>query len=469
MRLILLAFCSFLIAIESSKCPESRKPHSTSCTLFYNCVNLPSGGYVWVPSKCTEGLIFEPYLRMCVLPGDSWTCDTLTESSLITMKYETPELINPNETSYMGSTQDPPNFSEFIDSSYTTDSIPDMLDQEMVTPYPLIEIEETMENMHKVNSNNTMTNSAQYSHLQPQNHTRQEYVLLNQLLHHLLIYKGITIPLELLASLTIPIPLRNHVSISKATTNFSKTSKTNQQSVLMNYLIQNYVQQNNMQNTIITDTKLNDVTETSKMSKKDNADELTLNIIPSNNISQIGFDDSENENSIILITDKSGHKQYLTTDKYKSMGHRVEWQFIRAIPCVKNVRMPNTTDCVKYYVCDPEEASVREYSCPSTTAFNKHTKTCDREAYNKCMKNDQEIANLSNDFDSESQTNRPEKNICTEQGKTKDLNSESHYYICYSSSNKLQGFKSIRLMCPNSLIFCQSKKVCTTRRLCKVT
>lgn len=46
-----------LITTESSKCPESRKPHSTSCTVFYNCVNLPDGGYVWVPSKCTEGLV----------------------------------------------------------------------------------------------------------------------------------------------------------------------------------------------------------------------------------------------------------------------------------------------------------------------------------------------------------------------------------------------------------------------------
>lgn len=57
MKLIAFFLYSILITIESSKCPESRKPHSTSCTIFYNCVNLPSGGYVWIPSKCIGNLV----------------------------------------------------------------------------------------------------------------------------------------------------------------------------------------------------------------------------------------------------------------------------------------------------------------------------------------------------------------------------------------------------------------------------
>lgn len=399
---------------------------------------------------------------MCVLPGDSWTCDTLsTESSIITMRYETPELINSDETSYIGSTQDPSNLSEFVDSSYTTDSIPEIFNQELVSPYPLIEIEDTVQHMHETSANDTpVTNNPQ-----TQDHTKQEYVMLKQLLRHLLAYKGITIPLELLASLAVPIPLRSRVNISKTTVNVSETSKSDQQGVLMNYLIQNYVQQNNLQNTIIADTKLrNEKTETSEVFKKNDVSEPMLNT--SNDIPHVELD-PENENNIILITDQSGHKRYLTIERYKALGSHLDPQFTSVIPCVINVRMPNTTDCVKYYTCDPEKVSVMEYSCPSFTAFNKYARVCDREAYKKCMEHNLQNANSAEEFNAESQINLPERNICTEHGKTKDITSESHYYMCYSPSNKLQGFKSIRLMCPNGLIFCQSRKVCTTRRLCK--
>jgi len=49
--------CGLIFPANPSRCLEPRKPHLTSCTIFYNCVNLPNGGYVWVPSRCTEGLV----------------------------------------------------------------------------------------------------------------------------------------------------------------------------------------------------------------------------------------------------------------------------------------------------------------------------------------------------------------------------------------------------------------------------
>ncbi|XP_053982501.1 uncharacterized protein LOC128878382 [Hylaeus volcanicus] len=460
MRLTRLIFFSILITINSSKCPESRKPHSTSCIIFYKCINLPDGGYVWVPSKCTNGLIFQPYLQMCVLPGDSWTCDILsTESSIITDKYDQPELINPNETSYMGLTEDPSNFSELIDSSYTTDSIPG--NQEMITPYPLIEFDEKMENRHE-----------QYDYSQRKNHTGKEYSMLSRLIRHLLLYREITIPLEILASMSLPTLSRTNTSTSTSTSDIlskePEFSKTSQPSVLMNYLIQNYVQQNNLQTVTATVTKLQTATEAGKILNEDNTNESMSNVEAApNDTLQTLVDDSETENSIILITDNAGNKQYLTTEKYKSLGYDINSQFIRIIPCVKNVRMPNATNCVKYYVCEPEMLSLIEYSCPSYTAFNKYTRVCDKESYNKCLEMNRQNVKLLEVAANSSQINMLENNICTEHGKTRDVVSESHYYICYSSSDNLQNFKSIRMMCPNGLIFCQSKKVCTTKRLCK--
>ncbi|CAL7940432.1 unnamed protein product [Xylocopa violacea] len=452
MRLIAFMFYSILVTIESSKCPESRKPHPTSCTVFYNCVSLPGGGYVWVPSKCTEGLIFQPYLRVCVLPGDTWTCDTLsTEPSIITNRYDIPELINPNETSYMGSTDDPWDFSELIDSSYTTDSIPDDSDQEMATPYPLIEIGEPMETRYELNADNASVN-IENGYSQTQNDDKKHYSMLNQLIHHLLVYKEITIPLEFLASSSLSTPARPASSLP-----------------LSNYLIQNYIQQNNnLQNTIITGSKLENTSESGTTAKENDASELVSNIEKPNDA--LTFDSLDNENSIILITDNLGNKQYLTAEKYKALGYRLDSRYVHAIPCIKNVRMPNTTDCVRYYVCEPEIAFLIDYSCPLFTAFNRYTKTCDMETYNKCVenKNKKESVNSPEDAQNIFQTDMENKNICKEHGKTQDPTSESRYYICYSVPDS-ENIKSIRMTCPNSLIFCQSKKVCTTRRLCKAT
>lgn len=42
---------------------------------------MPSKSHVWVPEKCDEGLIYEPNLKICVLPGDDWEC-TLGETNI---------------------------------------------------------------------------------------------------------------------------------------------------------------------------------------------------------------------------------------------------------------------------------------------------------------------------------------------------------------------------------------------------
>lgn len=53
----ILLFCSLAAICNSSKCPEARKPHGTECSVYYECINLPEGGYVWAPAKCQDGLV----------------------------------------------------------------------------------------------------------------------------------------------------------------------------------------------------------------------------------------------------------------------------------------------------------------------------------------------------------------------------------------------------------------------------
>ncbi|XP_055386264.1 uncharacterized protein LOC129615190 [Condylostylus longicornis] len=60
---------------EGKPCPEKYRPHKTRCDSYYKCVILPSKSHVWMPAKCERGLIFEPNLKLCVLPGDDWECN----------------------------------------------------------------------------------------------------------------------------------------------------------------------------------------------------------------------------------------------------------------------------------------------------------------------------------------------------------------------------------------------------------
>lgn len=53
----IILFYLILIVVNCSKCPELTKPHDTNCAMFYNCINLPIDGFVWVPSKCNDNLV----------------------------------------------------------------------------------------------------------------------------------------------------------------------------------------------------------------------------------------------------------------------------------------------------------------------------------------------------------------------------------------------------------------------------
>ncbi|XP_055857859.1 uncharacterized protein LOC129920547 [Episyrphus balteatus] len=60
---------------EGKPCPEKIQPHKSRCDVYFKCVDLPSMNHIWIPEKCEQGLIFDPDLRMCVLPGENWECN----------------------------------------------------------------------------------------------------------------------------------------------------------------------------------------------------------------------------------------------------------------------------------------------------------------------------------------------------------------------------------------------------------
>lgn len=402
---------------------------------------------------------------MCVIPGDIWTCDTLsTERAPVTKKYGTPELIDSMETSYLGYTQDPLEVSKTIDSSYVINNFSDST-TEAVTAYPLIEFEETDETTH---SDKSVRNASyhkeenylyKYSQGQLPLSLIQEYKdivdshykWLNKLINQLHGYK------ELSDSPSIP---DGDEDLTQTIIIF--TSHNPKQNISLNYLVQSYTESNELHNG-----------EPSEMVGS-NGPQMSVTTMDSTvsteSALELLIDSLDSDNSIIRISDNLGNKQYLTIDRYRAVAHRLTPRTVSVVACTRNVRLPNRTDCNRYYTCEPKTAAVVEYSCPPHTAFNEYSRICDVESGKTCASNrfpvnEIFIKRAENKSTAIHDEGTSEERLCRELGKMKDPASDSHYYICYSVPNS-EDIKSIRMTCPNTLIFCQSKKVCTTRRLC---
>lgn len=394
-----------------------------------------------------------------MVPGDIWTCDTLsTDSTFVTERYETPELIDPTETSYLGYTQDPLDFSEAIDSSY---AISDFVDStiETITAHPLIEFEDsTRENSRLQNvtyhkeenylyeyTNNQITQLPLMQKYKDIVDSHQKW--LNDLITRLHIHKELSAAIS--ASLSASVEGGTTTNPIRTITIFA--SHNRQQNISVNY--QNHFEANHGKPNEMD----NVATTTDAVSAESTLDLLINSLDPDNNV--------------IRITDNLGNRRYLTINEYKVAARRLSPRAVSVVACTKNVRLPNKTNCDRYYMCDPKTASVTEYSCPPHTAFNMYSRICDIESAKTCVHkvstNEIFIENIEREDALTHNEESSEEMLCKELGKIKDPASDSHYYICYNIPGS-EKIKSIRMTCPNALIFCQSKKVCTVRRLCDV-
>lgn len=402
-----------------------------------------------------------------MVPGDIWTCDTLsTEHAPITKEYETPDLIDSMDTSY-GYTQNPLGFSETIDSSYVIDDFSDPM-TEAVTAYPLIEFEESDEMTHGDTSvKNTLYHKEEnylFEFTKSQGQLSlslmqeykdimdRQYKWLQKLMSQLHVYK------ELSAANSPLISVRDPTQ-----TIIIFTSHNYRQNVSLNYLVQSYTERNELHNGEPTEMVESNGPQTNTVT-------TTGSTVSTESTLELLIDSLDSDNSIIRISDNLGNKQDLTIDRYRAVAHQLTPRTVSVVACTRNVRLPNRTDCNRYYTCEPKTAAVIEYSCPQHTAFNVHSRICNVESVKTCASNRfpvnevfvKRAENKSTAIYSEETSN---ERLCRELGKIKDPASDSHYYICYSMPDS-EDIKSIRMICPNTLIFCQSKKVCTTRRLC---
>ncbi|XP_055549084.1 uncharacterized protein LOC129732312 isoform X1 [Wyeomyia smithii] len=65
--------------VRAERCTEHTRPHATRCDQYFRCVLLPSATPVWVPRQCEKGLIYDPQIKNCVVPGEDWECNLSAE------------------------------------------------------------------------------------------------------------------------------------------------------------------------------------------------------------------------------------------------------------------------------------------------------------------------------------------------------------------------------------------------------
>lgn len=412
-----------------------------------------------------------------MVPGDIWTCDTLsTERVPATKRHGTPELIEPTDTSYLGYTQDPPESSETVDSSYVIDNFSDSMTE--ATAYPLIEFEESDETKNGDKANATYHKEENYLYVytnsqeqlpsslmqEYKNIVDSHYKWLHELLSRLHAYNELSATVS--GSLTVPIRDVMTVKSTQIITIFA--SHNRRQNVSLNYLAQSHTEGNELHN--------DEPTEAVGISDGPQVDSViatTDDTVSTESALELLIDSLDSDNSIIRISDNLGNKQYLTVERYRALAHRLtRSRTVSVVACTRNVRLPNRTDCNRYYMCEPKTATVVEYSCPLHTAFNVYSRICDVESAKTCGSNRPPaneifIERIENKNTVANKEEASEERLCQELGKIKDPASDSHYYICYSVPDS-EEIKSIRMTCLNTLIFCQDKKVCTTRRLCDV-
>lgn len=135
------------------------------------------------------------------------------------------------------------------------------------------------------------------------------------------------------------------------------------------------------------------------------------------------------------------------------------------LSCVPGTRLPNPTNCTKYYICGASNNAVYDFACPPNSAFNTHKRICDVKEYKNCSdvnweptEQEQEIdeeETVTDDFDCNTLTRFP------------DPYSLKHYRICVFETPNM--WKIEQRKCPQNTTFCKQNFTCLPKILCPLT
>ncbi|KAK4872029.1 hypothetical protein RN001_016153 [Aquatica leii] len=465
-----------LIGMENSSCPESKKQYPGDCRLFYKCVPLSTSAhaYVWVPSRCSAGLVFHPTIKECINSKETSYCQDNENNDTLELYYRDVQYLQDN------------NF-DTVDDTLELDELDYVSPTSESNSYTISEID---------NSNNNVLNEFDQDHVPlsivnniPINKIDSQMSILKNIIND---YKTIAYnqPFHTTVKLT-PIeyaavqpnlfdnliPTQNSVSYSS--TNSLKL-KPNSLPTKLNKVTTQLVMQTPIPKKQSTKLNLDDfhvlkeATEDTSISfnpniynnanPQDIATLLFQKYLSNNNFMING--EYVRKGSIIIPLTTTRKPLVSTTHSYNLINQVSKQDHVTSQEnsisfftysngtngfygksCLNGIRLPNPKDCTRYFLCNSSTISLRSYTCPPYTAFNKLKRMCDADEYQTCI------------------------NRYTENSKIKTTESydkvQCDTYMC----GGLQNFNNSEMIavdfkCQKDLIFCVKKQRCLQIGLC---
>ncbi|XP_029720152.2 uncharacterized protein LOC109429816 isoform X2 [Aedes albopictus] len=398
LALVFLLFCCCSVTtVLSEPCPDQTRPHASRCDQYFRCVLLPSKTHVWVPTQCKKGLIYEPQLKTCVLPGDNWECDLSAEegdesgenvygiNNLPAAMYTGPTgRPVPSTTPLRSMERDVAptegvgyGASGVLEGGITTEAEPTN-ESETVTP-----VELQLSNLPTVSGDNE-GQATIYDNLREQ--IMNESMYTNYQTSFMDAY-GSRFPMQPpMRNAPIypypPPPPMAYPVFSQPQYQYPHPYPYYDQSLIMNRLRNNGASEN--EDSQSNENVLSEEEDTASAEVPEKDVQAAVNI-------------ESNEEESEEVSEPSGTKKLIAVggsimnyNDYKDsilplLDANPDDVRISVLTCTLGSRQPNKTDCTKYYVCNPQNGAFQSFTCPSFTAFNADTRLCDSATYKSCQ------------------------------------------------------------------------------------
>ncbi|XP_055596370.1 uncharacterized protein LOC129746623 isoform X2 [Uranotaenia lowii] len=359
---LLLVFISHTAEAES--CPEISRPHATRCDQYFRCVLLPSKTHVWVPTQCDKGLIYEPQLKTCVLPGDDWECDLSTE-----VGSESGENVyginNLPAAIYTGPTSNPIKATSALDDEDQPEIATDRQAPSVVRGGP------SQATIYD-NTRDQMMNDAQYYGYQTT----------------LVDSYGNRYPTKSVVPNISPMysyPPSPPMVYPVFNQNYQYQNSDYDSDTIMNRL-------RNTEPYYNDDSSSNEENALSSEDDEDSSEANESESIPSRETTSNTKNSEEDYDNMEMKKVFSVGDATLNYKDYKDsilplLDANPQDVRISVLTCTLGSRQPNKTDCTKYYVCNPHNGAFQSFTCPSFTAFNPESRLCDSMTYKSCQNN----------------------------------------------------------------------------------
>ncbi|XP_065075759.1 mucin-2 isoform X2 [Ochlerotatus camptorhynchus] len=409
---VLLLVCSFTAAVVTAlgeQCPDQTRPHATRCDQYFRCVLLPSKTHVWIPTKCDKGLIYEPQLKTCVLPGDEWECNLSAEvgnesgenvygiNNLPAAIYTGPTVNPVRLTTPLGSIESDVSVTEnggegFVDGGVGGSNTEEVTDSVAATTIG----QQQITNLPTVSGDNEGHQATIYDNLRNQIMNGSQYYNYQTAMVD---SYGSRFPPQQVPNappmypypppMAYPVYSQQNYQYPSNQQNFQYPN--NQQTYQYPNPYYSLPQvMNRLRNTASYD---NDNSQSNENTISDEEDDASAEL-PEKEEPSTPNEQSSEENDEVL--EDTGSKKLISVggytlnyNDYKDsilplLDANPDEVRISVLTCTLGSRQPNKTECTKYYVCNPHNGAFQSFTCPSFTAFNAETRVCDSATYKSC-------------------------------------------------------------------------------------